>query len=99
MLKKILLLSTLFILVFLNKALAKENPVIVLDSQEALNNQKVCWYENKRYTEGAYISVGDITLICTAKQPNFSNSDLAWLRLNANGEIIYPKQAKTIHVN
>ncbi|KTG21777.1 hypothetical protein AUR67_06225 [Pseudoalteromonas sp. XI10] len=99
MLKKILLLSTLFTLGFLNQALAKEKPLIVLDGQEALNNQKVCWYENKRYTEGAYIAVGDITLICTAKQPNFSNSDLAWLRLNANGEIIYPKQAKKIHVN
>ncbi|KPV99860.1 MULTISPECIES: DUF1496 domain-containing protein [Pseudoalteromonas] len=99
MLKKILLLSTLFTLGFLNQALAKEKPLIVLDGQEALNNQKVCWYENKRYTEGAYIAVGDIKLICTAKQPNFSNSDLAWLRLNANGEIIYPKQAKTIHVN
>ncbi|GKW53447.1 YnjH family protein [Pseudoalteromonas shioyasakiensis] len=99
MLKKILLLSTLFTLGFLNQALAKEKPLIVLDGQEALNNQKVCWYENKRYTEGAYIAVGDIRLICTAKQPNFSNSDLAWLRLSANGEIIYPKQAKTIHVN
>ena len=52
-----------------------------------------------RYTEGAYIVVGEMTLICSAKQPNFSNSDLAWLRLNANGEIIYPKQTKTIHVN
>ena len=85
MLKKILLLSTLFTLGFLNQALAKEKPLIVLDGQEALNNQKVCWYENKRYTEGAYIAVGDTRLICTAKQPNFSNSDLAWLRLSANG--------------
>lgn len=89
----------MFTLGFLNQALAKVKPLIVLDGQEALNNQKVCWYENKRYTEGAYITVGDIRLICTAKQPNFSNSDLAWLRLNANGEIIYPKQPKTIHVN
>lgn len=89
----------MFTLWFLNQAHAKEKPLIVLDGQEGLNNQKVCWYENKRYTEGAYIAVGDIRLICTAKQPNFSNSELAWLRLNANGEIIYPKQAKTIHVN
>jgi hypothetical protein len=99
LLKKILLLSTLFTLGFLNQAHAKEKPLIVLDGQEALNNEKVCWYENKRYTEGAYIVVGEMTLICSAKQPNFSNSDLAWLRLNANGEIIYPKQTKTIHVN
>lgn len=89
----------MFTLGFVDQALAKEKPLIVLDGQEVLNNQKVCWYENKRYTEGAYIAVGEMTLICTAKQPNFSNSDLAWLRLNANGEIIYPKQAKTIHVN
>lgn len=89
----------MFTLGFVDQALAKEKPLIVLDGQEVLNNQKVCWYENKRYTEGAYIAVGEMTLICTAKQPNFSNSDLAWLRLNANGEIIYPKQTKTIHVN
>ena len=99
MLKKILLLSTLFTLGFLNQALAKEKPLIVLDGQEALNNQKVCWYENKRYTEGAYIAVGDITLICAAKQPNFSNSELAWLRLDKNGDIVYPKRDKSINVN
>ncbi|WP_462178620.1 DUF1496 domain-containing protein [Pseudoalteromonas gelatinilytica] len=99
MLKKILILITLVILLFLNKSMAKEKPLVVIDGQETLNNHRICWYENKRYTEGAYIVVGEMTLICSAKQPNFSNSDLAWLRLNANGEIIYPKQAKTIHVN
>ncbi len=93
------MLSTLFILLFFNVALAKNEPLLILDSQDAIHKQKVCWFENKRYTEGAYITVDEFTLICSLKQPNFSNSDLAWLRLNANGEIIYPKRAKTVHVN
>lgn len=99
MLKKILFLSSLLILTLFSKAIAKDKPLIILDGQDILNNNKVCWYENKRYTEGAYISIGDITLICTAKLPNVTNSDLSWLRLNAKGEIIIPKRAKTIHVN
>tara|TARA_B100000700_G_C15000013_1_gene835800 strand:+ start:1065 stop:1364 length:300 start_codon:yes stop_codon:yes gene_type:complete len=97
--RKILILTTLFILLFSQFVLAKDKALLVLDGQEALNNHKVCWYENKRYTEGAYIAVGDITLICAVKQPNFSNSDLAWLRLDKNGDIVYPKRDKSINVN
>jgi len=89
----------LFFLVFSHIATAKDTPLVVLDGDSALTNAKVCWYENKRYTEGAIIAVANSMLICATKTDHLSNSDLMWYRLNENGDIIYPKQAKTIRVN
>lgn len=74
-------------------------PALFLDASKGLTNQQVCWYEDKRYSEGAIILMANTQVICSAKNPNHNNSELNWLMLNEQGEIIYPKAAKTIRVN
>jgi len=76
-----------------------QKPALFLDASKPLNDQRLCWYENKRYSEGAVIIMAERQVICTAKIPNQNNSDLSWLMLNEQGEIIYPKARKTIRVN
>lgn len=72
---------------------------LFLTTQDALTQHAICWYEDKRYSEGAIISMANIRLICAAKNPNHNNSALSWLMLNEKNEVIYPQKPKTIRVN
>ncbi len=76
-----------------------QKPALFLDASKPLTDQRVCWYKNDRYSEGAIVIMAERQVICTAKNPNNNNSELSWLMLNEQGEIAYPKARKTIRVN
>lgn len=47
--------------------------------------EKVCYYEDKAYTLGAVIQVGELYLICSKEQEFELNGDLRWLQLEQDG--------------
>jgi hypothetical protein len=71
----------------------------VIDAEQFINTNASCWYDNKRYTEGALIQVHSFTLLCGAKIPQHNNSQLIWLKIDKQGNAIYPSQPKKITVN
>jgi len=71
----------------------------VVDATQLINTNTECWYDNKRYSEGAVVQVHSVTLICAAKYPQHSNSQLMWLKLDKQSNLIYPKKPSTITVN
>jgi len=71
----------------------------IVDANEISNQSKSCWYDNKRYSEGALIQIHSFTLLCGAKTPEHNNSQLIWLKIDKQGNAIYPKKPKTITVN
>ncbi|TGE85258.1 DUF1496 domain-containing protein [Pseudoalteromonas sp. KS88] len=72
---------------------------LLLNPQDVINQQSVCWFDDKRYSEGAVVIMANLKVICTAKKPQHNNSSLMWLMLSDENEIIYPKAPKTIRVN
>lgn len=82
-----------------NSTANNPKPSLFLNPQEAINNQQICWFENKRYSEGAIIMMANVRVICTAKNPNHNNSALTWLMLNEKNEVIYPTATKKIRVH
>ena len=78
-------------------ASAKEAKAHVLLEAETL--QHVCWYQDKKYSEGAIIEVGSTLLICAIKHKNQPNSQLGWFKLDDKGNVIYPKKPSKITVN
>ncbi len=71
----------------------------VVDAEQFISLDSSCWYDNKRYTEGALIQVHSFTLLCGAKNPQQNNSQLIWLKIDKQGNAIYPSQPKKITVN
>ncbi|AQP98373.1 MULTISPECIES: DUF1496 domain-containing protein [Pseudoalteromonas] len=71
----------------------------VVDADQFINADTQCWYDNKRYSEGALIQIHSFTLICGAKTPQHNNSRLIWLKLDKQGNAIYPTKPQTITVN
>ena len=71
----------------------------IVDATQLINTSTECWYDNKRYSEGAILQVHSVTLICAAKYPQHNNSQLIWLKLDKQGNLIYPKKPATITVN
>lgn len=76
-----------------------QKATILLNPYDQFSQQVTCWFEDKRYSEGAIIMMANTRVICAPKTPNHSNSALSWLMLNDKNEIIYPQTAKTIRVN
>jgi len=72
---------------------------LLLNPQDAIAQQSVCWFDDKRYSEGAVIVMANLKVICAAKKPQHNNSALIWLMLDDKNEIIYPETVKTIRVN
>lgn len=70
-----------------------------VDATQLVSTHTECWYDNKRYSEGALLQVHSITLVCAAKHPQHNNSQLMWLKLDKQGNLIYPKKPATITVN
>ena len=62
-------------------------------------NNRVCWYQDKKYSQGALLVVNEYTLVCELKYPQQTNGPLAWLKVDKNGNPIYPKPIKRITVN
>ncbi len=89
----------MFSIIFSASSIARDKPVVVFDSQDIYDQSKLCWYDNKRYTEGAIIQIGQSELVCAAKHTHFNNSELSWLRIDKDGNIMRPRPAKTIRVN
>ncbi|ASM56047.1 MULTISPECIES: YnjH family protein [Pseudoalteromonas] len=71
----------------------------VIDANQFVNTDTSCWYDNKRYSEGALIQIHSFTLICGAKFVQHNNSQLIWLKLDKQGNAIYPTKPATITVN
>lgn len=71
----------------------------VIDANQFISEGSHCWYDNKRYSEGALIQVHSFTLMCAAKIPQHNNSELIWFKLDKQGNIIYPKKPQSITVN
>jgi hypothetical protein len=71
----------------------------VIDADPFINTNTRCWYDNKRYSEGALIQIHSFTLICGTKIPQHNNSPLIWLKLDKQGHAIYPSKSRTITVN
>lgn len=74
---------------------AKNTKVHLLTEPETL--QHVCWYQDKKYSEGAIIEVGNTLLIC-AKSKNQPNNRLGWFKLDDKGNVIYPKKTSKITI-
>lgn len=60
---------------------------------------QVCWYQEKRYSEGAVIEMQGQLRVCANKEPNQSNGSLMWLPMDEEGRAVYPRQNKKIRVN
>ena len=71
----------------------------LVDASHLISTNTECWYDDKRYSEGALLQVHSITLACAAKYPQHNNSKLIWLKLDKQGNPIYPKKPATITVN
>ena len=71
----------------------------IIDANELSNQGRSCWYDNKRYSEGALIQIHSFILLCALKTPDHNNSQLIWLKIDKQGNAIYPKKPKTITVN
>lgn len=71
----------------------------VIDANEVVNRGDICWYDNKRYSEGALLQVQSFILVCATSNPQHDNSELIWLKLNKKGKVVYPTKPKTITVN
>ncbi|TMO72216.1 DUF1496 domain-containing protein [Pseudoalteromonas sp. S3785] len=71
----------------------------IIDTNEVINAGNICWYDNKRYSEGAPVQVHSFTLVCAASNPQHNNSKLIWLKLDKKGNLVYPIKPKTIRVN
>ena len=72
----------------------KDSVIIAPSSTEA-----VCWYQDKRFSEGAIIMMETTRVICTARNQFESNGRLAWRMINDQGQILYPtNQTKKITV-
>lgn len=69
-----------------------------VNASQLTQHQTMCWYDDKRYSEGALISVDTFNLLCGAKNPNQTNSALIWFKLNEQGKVIYPNRPKKITV-
>lgn len=79
-----------------NFAVANESKAKVWINGDSL--QQVCWYQDKKYSEGAIIEVAKLTLMCTRKDKNQPNGQLGWLKLDDKGNIIYPTQKSKISI-
>jgi len=93
----IITLSCLIIVTNSNASTIKTHAIV--DANEISNQSKSCWYDNKRYSEGALIQIHSFTLSCGAKTPEHNNSQLIWLKIDKQGNTIYLKKPKTITVN
>ncbi|WP_372762292.1 DUF1496 domain-containing protein [Pseudoalteromonas sp.] len=71
----------------------------VVDASQFTQTPASCWYDNKRYSEGALIQVHAVTLICGTKDLANAESPLIWLKLDKQGKIIYPTKAAKITVH
>jgi len=71
----------------------------IIDANQLVSEGSSCWYDNKRYSEGALIQIHSFTLLCGSKNPQHSNSQLIWLKIDKQGNAIYPTTPKTITVN
>lgn len=92
--KNLLLIS---IAIFTSPNLADEQKqVIRIDTD--LNGQ-VCWYQNKKFSQGAIIKIDQHHLICELKSINQPNGPLAWFKTDDNGLPIYPKPQTRITIN
>ncbi|WP_404343188.1 DUF1496 domain-containing protein [Pseudoalteromonas mariniglutinosa] len=86
-------------IIFITHSHAAERPALFLDGKQFASKGQFCWYDDKRYSEGAVIIAAKQRLVCAAKQLNYNNSELSWLPQDENGNIVYPKQSKSIRVN
>jgi len=77
----------------LSEAATLKNHSIV-DAEQFINQETSCWYDNKRYSEGALIQIHSFTLVCSTKFPQHNNSQLTWLKLDKEGNPIYPPKRK-----
>ena len=70
-----------------------------VDASELIGAKTSCWYENKRYSEGSLIQIHSFTLVCGIKKPHNPDSPLIWLKLDKQGNVIYPNAPKKITVH
>ncbi|TMP85671.1 DUF1496 domain-containing protein [Pseudoalteromonas ruthenica] len=59
----------------------------------------VCWYEERRYSEGAVIDMFGAPKICARKYPNQDNGALIWRAVDKQGHPVYPEQQGKIRVH
>ncbi|BCL72476.1 conserved hypothetical protein [Vibrio nigripulchritudo MADA3029] len=59
-----------------------KSPVVITDGKLF---ERLCYYEDKAYTLGSVIKVGEIYLICQKEQEFELNGDLRWLQLDQGG--------------
>lgn len=95
-----ILLITIFCL--LQSSISHAEPAkthAFVDASEFIGTKASCWYDNKRYSEGSLIQIHSFTLVCGIKEPNNPNSQLIWLKLDKQGNTIYPDTPKKITVH
>ena len=85
------------LLTFSSQVFAKQTKTNVWVESELSSH--ICWYQNKRYSEGAIIDVAEFKLICEKEKTSQKNSKLKWLKINKEGQIVYPKELKRITIN
>ncbi|KPH93790.1 hypothetical protein AMS58_15505 [Pseudoalteromonas porphyrae] len=76
-----------------------QKATFLINPGDLISNQNICWFDDKRYSEGAIIYMSDTRVICTPKNPSQSNSSLSWLMIDEKGNIIYPKKVNKISIN
>ncbi|NMR26859.1 DUF1496 domain-containing protein [Pseudoalteromonas sp. NEC-BIFX-2020_015] len=76
-----------------------QKATLLINPNALTSNQNICWFDDKRYSEGAIIYMSDTRVICTPKNSSQSNSTLSWLMLDEKGNVIYPKKVNKISIN
>lgn len=56
------------------------NSVVVTDGKAGA---RICYYEDRAYSIGAVIQVGDVYLICQSQNDHELNGQLGWVPFNA----------------
>lgn len=55
-------------------------PAVILDGAQL--DKRVCYYEDKAYSEGAVLQVGEVYLLCQRANRIETNGPLKWGQLN-----------------
>ncbi len=62
------------------------------------NLEKLCWYKNEKYSEGAIIKMTEFYFSCAQKNQFTMNGTVIWLKLDKHGQVIYPKPKRKITI-
>ncbi|TKB51077.1 DUF1496 domain-containing protein [Ferrimonas sediminicola] len=68
--------------------LAQVEPVVIAQPQQL---QSVCWFEGRKYSQGARIEMVGRMVLCAPRDPLMIDGPLVWLSLDEQDNPVYPE--------